>query len=156
MIHIIFPSPIGNIRISIENDTIINVDTLVKEKPTSTATEVTQQLQTYFQNPAHIFTLKTKPHGTPFQQRVWQALTSIPSGATLTYGELAKQLNSSPRAVGQACRRNPIPIIIPCHRVVGAKNMGGYAGKTTGEVADIKKWLLTHESLKPQIGSDPI
>lgn len=143
----IISSPIGNIGIITQDNAIIAIDTLVAERPTNSAnSELAQQLQAYFQNPKHQFALQTQPQGTPFQQRVWQALTNIPAGTTLTYGQLAKQLNSSPRAVGQACRRNPIPIVIPCHRVVGANAIGGYAGATEGEIANIKKWLLTHES----------
>ncbi len=141
----IIKTPLGNIGIVTQDKTITKVDTLVTEKSNNTNNDIEQQLKNYFQNPKHKFTLKTKPHGTPFQQRVWQALTIIPSGKTLTYGELAKKLNSSPRAVGQACRHNPIPIIIPCHRVVGAASIGGYAGKSQGEIANIKIWLLKHE-----------
>jgi methylated-DNA-[protein]-cysteine S-methyltransferase len=155
MAHHILPSPLGNIRIETQDDVIVKVDTLVKDKITpATNKDITQQLQNYFNDPKHTFTLKTNPAGTDFQQRVWQALTKIPSGKTLTYGELAKQLQSSPRAVGQACRRNPIPIIIPCHRVVGATNIGGYAGETQGEVANIKKWLLQHELKQYETGTD--
>jgi methylated-DNA-[protein]-cysteine S-methyltransferase len=84
---------------------------------------------------------------TPFQKRVWRALLTIPRGTTLTYGELAKKLNSSPRAIGQACRANPIPFLIPCHRVVGAKDKGGYFGKRTGSKMALKSWLLEQESL---------
>ena len=146
MQHTTLPSPIGTIGITSQNNIITKVDILSKETPTQSADkQLEQQLQNYFNDPTYQFTLTLQPAGTPFQQRVWQALTTIPSGTTLTYGQLAKQLNSSPRAVGQACRRNPIPIIIPCHRVVGAATIGGYSGETQGEVADVKKWLLRHE-----------
>ncbi|MBQ9166489.1 MAG: methylated-DNA--[Oscillospiraceae bacterium] len=68
--------------------------------------------------------------GTPFQQQVWQALRTIPWGETRTYGHIARQIGrpKAARAVGQACNRNPIPLLIPCHRVVGAKGLTGYAG----------------------------
>ena len=85
------------------------------------------------------------PGGTVFQQRVWKALLAIPPGETRTYGELARELGSSPRAVGGACRRNPIPLLIPCHRVVAANGDGGFAGHTRGRWMDIKRWLLAHE-----------
>ena len=65
----------------------------------------------------------------------------------LTYGEMAKKLDSSPRAVGNACRANPLPIIIPCHRVVSQSGIGGYGGHTEGEVLAIKEWLLHHEGV---------
>ncbi|MCW8930979.1 MAG: MGMT family protein [Gammaproteobacteria bacterium] len=91
--------------------------------------------------------------GTAFQQRVWKALTEIPSGEVKTYGELAKELNSSARAIGNACRNNLFPVIVPCHRVVSASGIGGYAGDTLdtqkGEInfLQIKKWLLDHEAV---------
>ena len=86
-----------------------------------------------------------EPEGTVYQRRVWQALLDIPPGQTRTYGALARELGSSPRAVGGACRRNPIPLLIPCHRVVAANGDGGFAGHTSGRWMDIKRWLLEHE-----------
>lgn len=85
------------------------------------------------------------PEGTPFQQRVWQELQRIPPKKRLTYGELAGRLKSGPRAVGGACRANPIPLLIPCHRVVAANGDGGFAGHTGGPWVEIKRWLLQHE-----------
>ncbi|BAO44863.1 methylated-DNA--[protein]-cysteine S-methyltransferase [Thiolapillus brandeum] len=85
------------------------------------------------------------PQGSVFQRRVWEALLQIPPGQTKTYGDLALALGSSPRAVGGACRRNPIPLFIPCHRVVAANGDGGFAGHTSGHWMDIKRWLLAHE-----------
>ncbi|WP_456372450.1 methylated-DNA--[protein]-cysteine S-methyltransferase [Thiolapillus sp.] len=86
-----------------------------------------------------------EPQGTDFQRRVWKALLQISPGQTRTYGELARQLDSSPRAVGGACRSNPIPLFIPCHRVVAANGDGGFAGHTQGRWMDIKRWLIRHE-----------
>ena len=79
--------------------------------------------------------------------RVWQALQKIPYGEVKTYGQLAKELKSSARAVGNACRANPIPIVIPCHRIVAVSGIGGYAGKTDGPVLERKRWLLAHEGI---------
>ncbi|MBR4869331.1 MAG: methylated-DNA--[Oscillospiraceae bacterium] len=84
------------------------------------------------------------PHGSAFQQKVWRELQKIPYGKTVTYGELAARLGSSPRAVGGAVGRNPISVMVPCHRVVGAKGaLTGYAGGT-----DKKTWLLEHEKTR--------
>tara|TARA_R110002110_G_scaffold400317_2_gene616668 strand:+ start:23407 stop:23841 length:435 start_codon:yes stop_codon:yes gene_type:complete len=83
--------------------------------------------------------------GTLFQKKVWLALCRIPFGETRTYGELAKKLNTSAQAVGNACRENPISIIIPCHRVVSRVGLGGYGGKVSGSKIKIKTWLLRHE-----------
>jgi methylated-DNA-[protein]-cysteine S-methyltransferase len=84
--------------------------------------------------------------GTSFQQKVWQAIQKIAPGKTKTYGQLAKQLASAPRAIGQACKSNPIVIIVPCHRVVAANDIGGYAGARDGARVETKKWLLNHEN----------
>lgn len=91
-------------------------------------------------------------HGVPiaapanlFQQRLRAALIEIPPGQTVTYGELARHLRTSPRAVGAGCRANPLPLIFPCHRVVAAKNSGGYCGHSQGAVTELKQWLLTQE-----------
>jgi len=104
-----------------------------------------QQLDHYFNDPKYQFNLPLQPQGTVFQTKVWQALLRIPCGATLTYGELAKQLHTSARAIGNACRANPIAIIIPCHRIVAQSHMGGYGGKLGGNMLAKKQWLLRHE-----------
>ncbi len=85
------------------------------------------------------------PAATPFQQRVRAALIAIAPGCRMTYGELARFLGSSARAVGGACRANPIPLLVPCHRVVAACGVGGYAGAVDGPRLEFKRWLLAHE-----------
>jgi len=84
---------------------------------------------------------------TPFQARVLEQLQKIPYGETRTYGEIAKILKTSPRAVGNACRNNPLPIIFPCHRVLAANGIGGYDGATSGRLLSIKKRLLKKEGV---------
>jgi methylated-DNA-[protein]-cysteine S-methyltransferase len=91
------------------------------------------------------FNLALDLHGTSFQQRVWRALMAIPVGQVRSYGELARELRTSARAIANACRANPIAIIVPCHRVVGAHGLGGYMGALSGEPLAIKEWLLRHE-----------
>jgi len=85
---------------------------------------------------------------TDFQGSVLKELQRIPFGETRTYGEIAARLKTSPRAVGNACRRNPLPIIIPCHRVVAASGIGGYDGARSGELLDIKRQLLAREGIE--------
>ena len=109
------------------------------------AQEVVRQLERYFEDPEWHFDLPLDLVGTPFQQRLWQALRKIPVGTTDTYGQLASQLNSGAQAVGQACRRNPVPVVVPCHRIVSLQGMGGYAGEVDGEKMRIKRALLAHE-----------
>jgi len=150
-ISITINSSIGNVEITASDDALTNIQ--LQPKPvteqTSNSTKlmknIINQLENYLKNPDSTFNLPLAPQGTAFQQKVWQALQNIPSGETRTYGKLAKQLNTSPRAIGNACRANPIPIVIPCHRVVGQNNDGGFMGKTTGKSLEIKQWLLEHE-----------
>ncbi len=106
---------------------------------------ITQELTNYFNNPHSRFHLALKPQGTHYQQKVWNALLVIPVGRTISYGELANQLQSSPRAIGQACKKNPLVLFIPCHRVVGKNNEGGYMGRE--EALCYKISLLNHEKL---------
>jgi len=106
---------------------------------------VAKQFDAYFQSGSAGFDLPTELAGTPFQRRVWAALRVIPSGRTVTYGELARKLGTSARAVGGACRANPCPIVVPCHRVVATDGLGGFAGDTSGRKLDVKRWLLRHE-----------
>lgn len=112
----------------------------------SLALETTRQLRAYLADPAFPFDLPLETPGTRFRQRVWQAIASIPKGEVRTYGELARALSSGPRAVGQACGDNPVPIVVPCHRVVAASGaLGGFAHNRNGMMLDIKRWLLNHE-----------
>ena len=120
-------------------------NTSCKKADNNTAQQVVDQLTAYFKNARVDFDVPLLTQGTDFQQKVWQALQTIPSGQTCNYADIAKRLNSSARAVGNACRANAIPIIIPCHRVVVKKGVGGYCGQTNGERVQIKQWLLQYE-----------
>ena len=102
------------------------------------------QLASYFDGDLTNFSLPLAPVGTPFQRQVWVSMTRIPYGETQSYGGVAEEIDSSPRAVGTACGRNPIPILIPCHRVVG--NGGAMVGYSGGEGIETKRYLLAHES----------
>ncbi|MEO8101016.1 MAG: methylated-DNA--[protein]-cysteine S-methyltransferase [Betaproteobacteria bacterium] len=104
------------------------------------------QLMAYLDNPRFKFDLPLKLAGTKHQVDVWQALRAIPAGKTLTYGELAGAVGSSARAVGTACGQNPIPVIVPCHRIVAANGgLGGFMGGKLDNPLMIKQWLLKHE-----------
>jgi methylated-DNA-[protein]-cysteine S-methyltransferase len=83
--------------------------------------------------------------GTVFQERVWATLLATPPGETRRYGDIAAELGSSARAVGGACRANPVALFIPCHRVVAARGLGGFDGRISGDKLDVKRWLLGHE-----------
>jgi methylated-DNA-[protein]-cysteine S-methyltransferase len=101
-----------------------------------------EQLHAYFDGALTSFDLPLAPHGSPYRQRVWRALLAIPYGATRTYLDIARQAGGSPRSVGGANGANPIPIIIPCHRVVATTGPGGYSG---GEGLPTKRALLELE-----------
>ena len=106
---------------------------------------VCKQLLAYFENPDSRFDIPLRLNGTAHQTKVWQAMCAIPRGETRSYGELAATLQSCAQAVGQACGANPVPIIIPCHRVVGKAGLGGFMHHSGGYALDIKRWLLAHE-----------
>lgn len=149
----IMTSPIGRIGVSLdEHDRLVALDFLGavgRSRPARTmaAQLVVAALRSYFLDPRAPAQIPLHAIGTPFQRQVWSALQAIPPGEIRTYGELAREIGSAPRAVGQACRRNPIPIIIPCHRVVAAQGAGGYSGATEGAELAIKRWLLAHEGV---------
>jgi methylated-DNA-[protein]-cysteine S-methyltransferase len=108
------------------------------------------QLQSYLDDPAFVFDLPLKLGGTRHQLAVWEAMQSIPAGETRSYGELAKAIGSSARAVGGACGANPIPLVVPCHRVIGSGgSLGGFMGaREEGFELSIKRWLLAHEAAR--------
>lgn len=120
-------------------------DVEIKEPANIVAEQVVRQLEKYFDDPQWEFDLPLDLSGTPFQKRLWWSLCSVPVGKTDTYGHLAHDLSSGAQAVGQACRRNPVPVVVPCHRIVSKHGMGGYAGEVEGEKMRIKKALLAHE-----------
>lgn len=102
------------------------------------------QIVEYLQNPEFIFDIPLSQHGTAFQQRVWRAIAAIPAGQVRTYGQLAREIGSGPRAVANACGANNLPLAVPCHRVVAQNGLGGFMqGKQGGAL--IKQWLLKHE-----------
>jgi len=146
----VLDSPLGRLGVLLDGDAVTRLDYLTRKSRliparSRTARRVARALADFFGDGAVRFTVEAETAGTPFQQRVWAALRAIPPGETRTYGELAGLLGSGPRAVGNACRRNPVSIIVPCHRVVAASGMGGYSGKTADRAIWRKHWLLAHE-----------
>ena len=111
------------------------------------AARVGRQLERYLDDPEFRFDLPFEYRGTTFQCKVWRAIASIPSGRTLTYVGVARQLGTAPRPVGGACGANRIPLVIPCHRVVAADGIGGFMHSRRGPGIEIKRWLLRHEGV---------
>lgn len=145
MAHVTCSSPLGDLTLFEEDGAIIALEWGAAEGGVKTPLlkQAVDQLESYFMGERKLFDLPLNPFGTAFQKKLWKALSDIPHGQTLTYGELAHKIDSGPRAIGGACGKNPIPIIIPCHRVLASGGrMGGYSG--LGEV-DTKQFLLRLE-----------
>ena len=118
------------------------------------AERVCRQIERYLDDPEYRFNLPFNYRGTDFQCRVWRAIHAIPSGRTLTYLDVARQLRTAPRPVGGACGANRIPLVIPCHRVVGSDGIGGFMHASRGFPVEIKRWLLKHEGAKPKMNAN--
>ena len=122
-------TPVGRLSLAEENGAIVKLlwgDTDQGET-TPALQEGLRQLEAFFAGERDDFDLPLAPAGSPFQQDVYKAMLAIPKGATRTYGDIANELGVPAQPVGQACGSNPIPVIIPCHRVVGAEGLGGYS-----------------------------
>jgi methylated-DNA-[protein]-cysteine S-methyltransferase len=143
-------APFGMLGIRCTADALTGIDFLPASEPPQAPTNafaatVCEQLQRYFTDPHTPFSLLLELRGTAHREKVWHAMLDIPCGQTRSYGELAAELHSAAQAVGQACGANPIPIVVPCHRVVGKTGLGGFMQHAQGESLDIKRWLLRHE-----------
>lgn len=144
----IYQSPIGDLLIESDGKSILSVqfrwDIPVVENPDNVVNGCINQLIEYFGGERKTFDIELNPIGTDFQKKVWELVYKIPFGETTSYGAIAQLLGDAKlnRAVGLANGANPIPIIVPCHRVVGSDgSLTGYAGGL-----EIKKWLLNHEA----------
>lgn len=144
----IMSSPIGKLAVHTDAHSIVALDYAARGPVSKTLSplqrRIKQQIEKYFDSPRD-FDLPMQVRGTDFQKKVWRIMQKIPAGRTLQYGEVARRLHSSPRAVGNACRANPIPLLIPCHRIVAKNGLGGFSGKSTGVTVERKRWLLEHE-----------
>ena len=146
----VITTPIGPVQVTLREGRVVDVAFGKGRTGAGRGTDTTLSrarlvLEKYFRDPRAKLNIPLAPAGTPFQQRVWRALLRIPPGQVKSYGELARRLGTSARAVGGACRANPIPVLIPCHRVVSTGGEGGFMGKTAGRAMNIKRWLLQHE-----------
>jgi len=123
-------SPVGDLTVSEDDGTIVALDWGWgrDQEPTLLLQRSIDCLQRYFDGADEAFELPLRLHGSPFQRRVWAEMRRIPRGGTLTYGQLAARIDGIARSVGTACGANPVPIIVPCHRVLAANGLGGYSG----------------------------
>lgn len=142
-----FNTPVGIMSVFEEGDQIVAVEwgRVPEPDPTPLTEETVRQLKAYFAGELQVFDLPLNPAGSEFQRAVCFEMLKIPFGERWTYGDIAKTLEKPAQAVGSACGGNPIPIIIPCHRVVGSDgSMTGFSG---GEGVETKVWLLQHEGM---------
>lgn len=144
-------SPVGRLAIEADHDNLTRLrwtdeaDQAAEPASSPVLREAARQLDLYFARRLTRFELPLDAHGTEFQRRVWAAMSEIPYGETATYGGLAAALGSGPRAVGMACGRNPIPIVVPCHRVLASGGReGGFSG---GRGLPTKRQLLAIEGM---------
>ena len=146
VVELSLDTPLGPVTVAEEGGAVVALSWRRAEGETETPLlcEARRQLRSYFANGRQAFDLPLRPPGTDYQRRVWRAMCKIAPGRTRSYGALASELNTGPRAVAGACGRNPIAIIIPCHRVVAADGLGGFSAP--GGVA-AKRTLLRLEGL---------
>lgn len=142
-------SPVGDLTVSEENGAIVALDWGWgrDQTPTPLLRRAVAALHAYFDGAACGFDLPLAPDGSPYARHVWAALTEIPFGETRTYADIARRAGGSARSVGRANARNPIPIIIPCHRVVASNGLGGYSG---ADGLSTKRFLLALETRSPR------
>lgn len=143
---------IGKLGIAVQDQHLTGIHFLtsqasVKKPANDFVTNIVAQIHAFLHDPSTGFDIPYKLEGTEFQRRVWNRLKKIPTGRTCFYGDVARELDSSPRAVGGACRANPIPLVVPCHRVLSKSGLGGYDGDWETGKANIKRWLLEHEGV---------
>ena len=139
-------TPLGEVTISEDGGAIVALDwgRGRDQEATPLLCQARDELQEYFDGKRMSFNLPLAPEGSDFQKRVWAALCAIPPGETRSYADIAPTIGSAPRAVGGANGANPIPLFIPCHRVIAADgSLGGYSG---GDGPATKRYLLDHES----------
>ena len=139
-------TPLGEVTISEDGGAVVALDwgRGRDQEATPLLRDACDQLQEYFDGKRMSFDLRLAPEGSDFQKRVWAALCAIPPGETRSYADIARTIGSAPRAVGGANGANPIPLFIPCHRVIAADgSLGGYSG---GDGPATKRYLLDHES----------
>jgi methylated-DNA-[protein]-cysteine S-methyltransferase len=138
-------SPVGDLTIFAEDEAIVALEWGwgSAAEPSPVLTRAKAALEDYFDGKP-LEELPLSPRGTPYRQRVWAALRAIPAGETRSYLEIARVAGGSPRSVGGANAANPIPILIPCHRVTGTADFGGYSG---GEGLPTKRALLAFDKL---------
>ncbi len=149
LVHGALQTPCGPLGITLRGGRLVSLEWF-PEWPVAGArspalVRIADQIRAYFRDPGVRFRCRLDLSASLFCLRVWGALLTIPPGQTRTYGQLARQLDATPRAVAAACRANPCPVVIPCHRVVAQDGLGGYGGGRSPALLAVKRCLLRHE-----------
>lgn len=148
--HTVIDVPFGQVTISASDHYLLGIDlfsspVVASTQPNPTIQKLIRELEAFFVQAHNTWSTPLLFQGTDFQQKVWLYLRTIPIGETRSYSDVAKALNSSERAIGNACHANPFPIVVPCHRVVSKTGIGGFGGKIDGKEVIVKQWLLGDE-----------
>lgn len=148
MRRLVIDTPLGALALSSEAGALVAVDWSDEaadppDRADGVLAATARQVAEYFAGVRQAFDLPLNPQGTPFRQKVWRTMLDIPYGETRSYGDVARLLASGPRAVGNACGANPLPVIVPCHRILAANGLGGYSGRGG---LDVKQFLLRLEA----------
>ena len=151
--HAKMATPFAVLGIRTSGARVIDIDYLPRGIATlaplnELAERTCREIERYLGDPQYAPDVPFDYHGTAFQCRVWRTISAIPPGRTLTYNDVARALKTAPRPVGGACGANRIPIVIPCHRVLGASGIGGFMRSRGADALEIKRWLLRHEGVR--------
>ena len=151
MYDVIVEFPKMKVAVKTRGEQVVEIRYLPPASPvlapkSALAARAAEQLERYRDDPDATFDLPLLVEGSGLERGVWAAMCAIPRGRTRTYGDLARELGADPRAIGQACGDNRLPIVIPCHRVVAADGIGGFGHATGGYLLEAKRWLLMHEA----------
>ena len=154
--HAKYPAPFALLGIRTVGDLVTDIEYLpvaaAPLAPTNKlAARACKELARYLDDPEYAPRIPYEYAGTPFQCRVWKAISAIPVGQALTYVDIARTLRTAPRPVGGACGANRLPIVIPCHRVVSTNGLGGFMNSRSADALKIKRWLLRHEGWRGTI-----
>lgn len=145
----LYEAPFGNITLIFDGGELVelNLHGDLAHAPYPLPDEWQQRLDDYFSGRLKNFAWPISKSGTPYQQKVWQAIAEIPAGEVMSYQDIARKIGSAPRAVGGACGKNPLALVVPCHRVVAKGGIGGFSSGEENAL-DIKRWLLRHEGVE--------
>ncbi|SMC15921.1 methylated-DNA-[protein]-cysteine S-methyltransferase [Andreprevotia lacus DSM 23236] len=149
----VIDAPFSRIGLGADGDVLVRIDFVLPTVPlqapqSAILREAAGQVAAYLQDPLFQFDLPYRLQGSLHQRKVWQRIAAIPSGEVIRYADLAQDINSVARAVGGACGANPLPLLIPCHRVVAADGLGGFNARRNGvDWLPVKRWLLKHEGV---------